>query len=83
METGVVTLQNTKRYPFNDSARTVALKSEQRGTDYFVLTEIAGHDGETGEVRVWDKAVNGFKIAFEGSGASADVRYAVIGGGET
>ena len=80
METGVVTLTNTKQYPFNDSARTVALVSEQKDADYFVLTEVAASDGAAGEVRVYDKAVNGFRIAFTGSAKSADIRYAVTGG---
>jgi hypothetical protein len=78
METGVVTLENTKAYPFNDSARTVALGQEQGGTDYFVLTEAVGSQWEIGEVRVYDKAVNGFRMSFTGSARSAKVRYTVL-----
>ncbi len=81
METGVVTLTNTKQYPFNNSARTVALRSEQSDTDYFVLTQTIRSEGETGELRVYDKAVNGFRVAFSGSARSAEVRYLVIKGG--
>jgi hypothetical protein len=82
METGTVTLTNTKSYPFNDSAVTVALRAEQSGTDYFVLTEVAGDARGVESVRVYDKAVNGFRIAFEGSAGSADIRYRVMGGGD-
>ena len=81
METGIVTLKNTKLYPFNDSAETVALMKEQCGTEYFVLTEVVSAEGEAGEIRAYDKAVNGFKIAFTGSARSAEVRYFVTGGG--
>ena len=82
METGTVKLKNTKQYPFNDSAMTVALRTELCGTDYFVQTEIISADGEVGEFCVFDKAVNGFKIAFDGSAKSAELRYFVTGGGE-
>lgn len=81
METGVVTLTNTRQYPFNNSAQTVALRTEQCNTDYFVLTEIVGAEGEAGEIRVYDKAVNGFRIAFSGSARRAEIRYLVIEGG--
>ena len=80
METGTVKLKNTKQYPFNNSATTVALRAELCGTDYFVQTEVVSAAGEAGEVRVFDKAVNGFKIAFDGSAKSAEVRYFVSGG---
>jgi len=78
LEIGVVKLTNTKEYPFNNSETTVALKFEQADTEYAVLTEkLAPFDG-VGEVCVFDKAVNGFKIAFNGSAKSADVRYLVF-----
>ena len=81
METGTVTLSNTKTYPFNNSAQTVALNCERENADYFVLTEIASADPDVGDVRVYDKAANGFRISFTGSAKSADIRYAVMGGG--
>ena len=81
METGVVTLINTKQYPFNNSAQTSCAPFEQSDTDYFVLTEVIRAEGETGEIRVYDKAVNGFRIAFDGSARCAEIRYLVIKGG--
>ncbi len=81
METGVVMLTNSRQYPFNNSAQTVALRSEHSDMDYFVLTEVVRSEGEAGEIRVYDKAVNGFKIAFDGSARSAQISYLVIKGG--
>jgi len=81
METGFVTLTNTKQYPFNDSEATVALGREQAGAHYAVLTEVIEADGMPERVLVYDKAENGFRLAFTGSAKSAAVRYTVIGGG--
>jgi len=78
METGVITLTNTKEYPFNNSETTVALKHEQTDTEYTVLTETLGKAALVGNVCISGKAVNGFTIAFEGSAKSADIRYVVI-----
>ena len=78
METGVVTLTNTKQYPFNDSGNTVALAFEQDGTDYRIETEVISSEGETGNIRVYDKAVNGFRIAFTGSAKSAEIRFRLL-----
>jgi hypothetical protein len=79
-EKGRVSLVNTKVYPFNDSAVTVALAAEQADRDYLVVTEVLSADGEAGSVEIFDKAVNGFKIAYTGSAKKAEVGYAVIGG---
>jgi hypothetical protein len=77
---GTVTLRNTKRYPFNDSSVTVALEKSMRDREYSVLTEILISSGETGDVVVTDRAVNGFKIAVTGSAKEAVIRYRVVGG---
>lgn len=82
METGVITLTNTKQYPFNDSAKTVALKSVLSDNKYFVWTETTGAEGDAGKVRIYDKAMNGFRIAFTGPAKSADIRYLVVGDSE-
>ena len=79
METGLVTLRNTKEYPFNDSEMTVALGRERNDTDYLVLTETIDANASVGDVRVYDKATNGFRIAYSGSAKSADIRYVVTG----
>ena len=78
--TGTVTLRNTKQYPFNDSAVTVALKRAMPDQEYTVLTELLGADGDTGDIVVSAKAVNGFKLAYTGSAREAMIRYRVLGG---
>jgi len=80
VEQGVVRLENTAEYPFNNSARTVALAKRRAGTDYIVLTELLASDGAVGDIRVTGKAVNGFQIAFTGSATYAEIRYVVIEG---
>jgi hypothetical protein len=80
METGTITLVNTKDYPFNDSVRTVALKTSRNSRDYLVQTEVVSAAGEVGDVIVSGKAVNGFKIAFTGSAKQAVISYHVTGG---
>ncbi|MDR0838038.1 MAG: hypothetical protein LBN99_00185 [Oscillospiraceae bacterium] len=75
-----VTLVNTAKYPFNNSVVTVALATEAKDAEYAVLTDLVDSDGEAGEIVVSDRAVNGFKLAFTGSGARATVRYVVVGG---
>jgi hypothetical protein len=78
MEAGTVVLTNARQYPFNDSRRTVALRDEIPDGRYTVITELSCQEGEAGDICVTDKAVNGFKIEYTGSGASATVRYSVL-----
>lgn len=78
-ETGTVTLTNTQTFPFNNSQKSVALANTQKNTKYVVIPEDVT-EGNIGEIVITDKQVNGFKIAFTGSAASATVKYTVIGG---
>jgi len=80
MEQGIIRLENTAAYPFNNSAQIVALQQERSGQDYSVLTELLASDGAVGSVRVDGKAVNGFQIAFTGSASYAELRYTVLEG---
>ena len=73
-----VILTNTKQYPFNNSTESVSLDCEQENSQYYVQTEVISAEGQAGEVRVFDKAVNGFRIAFTGSAASVEVRCKII-----
>lgn len=79
-EEGSVTLTNTSKFPFNDSAKSVALATAQKNTKYAVIAAIASANGNAGEVVVSDKQTNGFKLAYTGSASSAVVKYIVIGG---
>lgn len=78
-----ITLANTGAYPFNsssDSPTTVALKTTRKTLFYTVEAEILDHTGEVGDIIISDKALNGFKIAFTGSGSSVTLAVRVKGG---
>ena len=80
VETGTVTLHNSLSFPFNNSVQTVALTREQQSVNYVVITNIGAFDGNVGDIEVTDRLVNGFKVAYTGSAASATINYIVIGG---
>jgi hypothetical protein len=80
MNAGEATLINNKKYPFNDSRITVALRNVEKSPDYDVRTEIINCQGDAGNIIVSDRAVNGFKMEFTGSAPKVTVRYRVIGG---
>ena len=72
-ETGTVTLTN--------SGTTVALKTVRKTMNYDLdieVVEVAG--GQVGDVIVYDKQLNGFKLKFEGSAKTVKVKYKVRGG---
>lgn len=75
-----VVLTNTKDFYFNNSAKTVALSTVRSTTDYRVETEIQGKTLNAGDIVVYDKQMNGFKIAYTGSAASVTVKCFVSGG---
>lgn len=79
-EIGQVTLTNNQVYPFNNSVQAVALAKSRDTLNYRVLTEVLAAQGMVGEVRITDKALNGFKIQFAGSATSATIKYFVQGG---
>ena len=79
-EYGSVTLTNTDSYPFNNSKATIAL-SKVRNTHYTVEAVVTGYTGGLpGNIVISDKAINGFKLAFDGSAKSVTVNYIVKGG---
>lgn len=80
IERGVITLTNSKEFPFNDSLVSVPLSILREGSDYAVVTYVVSADGNVGEIEVTEKLSNGFKLAFTGSATSVTVKYAVIGG---
>jgi len=82
MEIGTIRLENSEKYPFNNSLQTVALCQEQPDTAYTVLTEIVCTDGEVGDIRISGKALNGFQIAYTGSASFAQLSYRIVGGAE-
>lgn len=83
-ESGTATLKNTLIYPFNSTATngtSVSLVTKRDTTDYTVDVEVIDEQGGcAGNVTVYDKLQNGFKIRFDGSAKSVGVRYTVRGG---
>ena len=79
-EYGTVTLTNTDKFPFNNSAATVALVNTQPDTHYAVIASVVSENGVSGEIEVTGKLVNGFTISYNGSASSVVVDYIVIGG---
>lgn len=82
-ETQEVTLNNTEHFPFNstvDNPTTVNLQKKRKNLYYTVEATVKSHKGETGEIIVSDKALNGFKIAYTGSGSETVLTVRIKGG---
>lgn len=82
-EVGTVTLTNTNKvfFAFNNSGKTVALQTVRKTMNYDLDIEVtAVVGGQLGEVEVYDKQLNGFKLRFTGSAQSVTVKYKVRGG---
>ena len=79
-EEKTVTLSNIQSYPFNNSTQTIALNTVRNFTDYTVEAEITAHDGNVGDVKIFDRMLNGFKIAYDGSAKTATVKLRIKGG---
>ena len=75
-----VTLTNTQDYYANNSTKTVALSVRRDTLDYIVDAEIQGDTVNVGDIVVYDKQVNGFKVKFTGSAASVALKLYVHGG---
>ena len=75
------TLTNSKEYPFNNSKKTLALKTPRGNLDYTVFVESSTEDaGGIGEIKITDKQLNGFKIEFTGAAKEVSVKCTVQGG---
>lgn len=79
-EERTITLTNSQSYPFNDSTQTIALATARNFTDYTVEAEVLEHSGNVGDVRIFDRMLNGFKIAYDGSAKSATIKLRIKGG---
>lgn len=75
-----VDLTNSKDFYFNNSVKTVALSTMRSTTDYRVEVEVQGNVTNVGDIVVYDKQMNGFKIAYTGSAVSVTVKCFVSGG---
>lgn len=75
------TLTNSKEYPFNNSQKTLALKTPRENLDYTVFVESSTEDaGGIGGIKITDKQLNGFKIEFTGAAKEVSVKCTVQGG---
>lgn len=79
-EEKTVTLSNSQSYPFNNSTQTIALSTVRNFTDYTVEAEVLAHSGNVGDVRIFDRMLNGFKVAYDGSAKSATIKLRIKGG---
>lgn len=79
-EEKAVTLSNSQSYPFNNSTQTIALSRVRNFTDYTVEAEITDHDGNVGDVKIFDRMLNGFKVAYDGSAKKATIKLRIKGG---
>jgi len=82
-EAHTVVLTNSASYPFNstmDTPTTVALTTTRKNLFYTVEAEVAAHTGEVGDIHITDKALNGFKVSFDGSASSVTLTLRIKGG---
>lgn len=75
-----VTLSNSQGAFFNNSVKTIALPVKRDTLNYVVDAEIHGDVHNVGDVVVFDKQVNGFKVKFTGSAATVSLKLYVHGG---
>jgi len=80
-EVQVINLTNTQSYPFNNSLKTVSLTKTRDTLNYRVFVEVQSVTGGfLGDIIIKDKALNGFKIGYDGSAAAVTLKIWVIGG---
>ena len=80
-EVTTVSLTNSQNYPFNDSQQSVALGKLRATTNYTVEPSVLSHEGgPVGSIIISEKALNGFKVQFDGSATSASVALVIRGG---
>lgn len=78
-----ISLTNSLKFPYNstvDTPKSVSLKTTRKNLFYSVETTVKSHTGEVGEIRVTDKALNGFKISYTGSATAATITVRIKGG---
>ncbi len=74
-------LTNNQSYPFNNSKATVSMTKLRDTTNYRVAVEVESVvGGFAGDIKVTEKALNGFKIEFSGSATSVTLKLYVQGG---
>ena len=74
------TLTNTQGAFFNNSVKTIALPVKRDTLDYIVDLEVQGDVHNVGDIVVYDKQVNGFKVKFTGSATTVSLKLYIHGG---
>ncbi len=72
---------NGSKWPFNNAALTVALQQLREKTTYDVDIEVVSYSGgRLGDIKVQDRALNGFKLLHEGSATTVNLIVRITGG---
>lgn len=72
---------NDQPWPFNNEPVTVALTELRENTNYSVEVYVTDYSGGLlGDIRVYDRALNGFKLLHDGSATNVQVSIRVSGG---
>lgn len=83
-EIHTVTLTNNRKHPFNSTIAvpvSVALTKTRKNLYYSVEAQVDSFSGGLpGDLHISDKALNGFKISFDGSATSVTVTIRIKGG---
>ena len=74
------TLKNSSDFYFNNSVQTVALAVSRDTLDYVVDVEVQGDVVNVGDVVIYDKQLNGFKVKYTGSADTVTLKLYVHGG---
>ena len=68
-------------WPLNNKETTVALSGLRENTNYSVEVNVLSYSGgRVGNIRVADRALNGFKLIHDGSATTVNVAVRVSGG---
>lgn len=81
-ETHIVDLaMEAMPWPFNNKATTIGLNTLRESTNYGVDVNVLSYSGgRLGNIRVVDRACNGFKLVHDGSATSVRVSVRIQGG---
>lgn len=80
-EIQVVSLTNNQEYPFNNSIKTVGISRVRDTLNYRVTAELNSLSGGfLGNIKVSEKALNGFKIEHTGSAKNVELKLYIQGG---
>ena len=81
LHTLALSMNSGLKWPFNNKETTVALFGLRENTNYSVEVNVLSYSGgRVGNIRVADRALNGFKLIHDGSATTVNVAVRVSGG---